>query len=156
MARRRSKRGGGKSLNVQITGGLERFEKIPGWLERGPREALRRTGRKIGDDIAQKAPGGPSGSVGRAVDSRVLTNTTLQITVDHPGAKALEGGAYIVARRGRGSAIRFNAGGQRFIRAPFGARIPAFEYGKKGLRRRRTRMQEAHDEVFRDLERSVG
>lgn len=155
MARRKSK-GGGKNMSVQITGGLERFEKIPGWLERGPREALRRSGDKIADDIAEKAPGGEGGSVGRAVHSRVLTNTTLEISIDHPGARALARGAYIRSQRGAGTAIRFNAGGPRFIRAPYGSRLPKTDYDKKGLRRRRTRMQEAHDEVFGDLEKSVG
>lgn len=139
-----------KALKVKVEG-LSTAHKIPGWLERGQRETLERAGDAIAEDLRKAAPGGNSGGVARSVHTNTLSSTRLEVNVTHPGAKALARGAFIKSKRGPGTAIRFANG--RFVRFPHGVRLPTTNWDKKGLRKRATRIREAYQEVFDDLER---
>jgi hypothetical protein len=144
----------GTTFRVRIEG-LAELAKIPGGLERGQRILLERGTGRIRDEIRRKAPGGPTGRAGRAVQSRVISPSKAVVaSIGFDGAKALERGAFIRSKRGPGTAIRFEVGGQRvFVRHPRGVRIPAFRYFEKGLRPRARFMREAFHDGFHDLRR---
>lgn len=147
MARRRS---GSDRLRVSVEG-LEQASRIPGWLEEGQRVTLEEGGKRIGKDLADAAPGGDQGSVGRSIRVRTITSTRLVIEVNHRAAKALTGSSRRAS--GPGKALRFEAGGEtRFVRYPRRTIIPRNDWPKKGLRRRKSRIQQAYDDAFRDLE----
>lgn len=124
--------------------GLERATRIPGWLEEGQREFMGKAVRRLRDEVAEKAPGGPQGRIGRSIDGRVISPTTGAIGSSHPGAKALDRGAYIVAKRGR--ALRFNIGGETVYRRF--VRLPARRFFARGLRYRNRVVAEEFERVF--------
>lgn len=151
-----ARRGGSGVMRVTLEGNLERANRIPGWIDHAQRRQLERAGDLIEDDVEGKAPGGPGGSIARSVRTRTLSDTRLELVATHPGAKALERGAFIRSNRGRGTAIRFEEAGRTvFVRSPRGVRLPALGWFKKGLRQRRRRIREAFDEAFDDLERTA-
>ena len=138
--------------------GLSELAKIPGFLEEGQQRFLERAGEGISDAIAEKAPGGKTGSIGRSTRSLVLSPTKVVVVVDHPGARALEEGATI---KPKGKAIRLRDG--RFIHrssrrrsgsagAPPGAVfIPPKRYAKSALRRRNKIIREVFTEAYDQL-----
>lgn len=151
---------GGNRMKVKIEG-LSELAKIPGWLEHGQRQFLDTAAQRVAAKIASGAPGGASGSVGRATKGHAISSTKAEITVNHPGARVLEEGGTIKPKK---KALRFVVGGQVvFVRrssrrrqgsagAPPGAVfIPARRFAKKGLRSRGRIVREAYQEAFDNL-----
>lgn len=138
--------------------GLSELAKIPGFLEQGQRRFLERAGERISDAIAEKAPGGKSGSIGRSAHSITLSPTKVAVIVDHPGAKALEEGATI---KPKGKALRLRDG--RFVHRssrrrsgsagtpPGAVFIPPRRYAKSALRRRNKIVREVFSEALDQL-----
>lgn len=141
-----AKSGGNRSLRVTVEG-IEHAEKIPGWLEEGQRKMLEKATDRLAESV-QKA-------VGRHARHEVTHRVISSVQAEIRGGKlvrAAQLGAYIKSRRGPGTAIRFNAGGERFVRSPRGTRLPARKAVDKGLRPRRRIIQETFNEVFDNLE----
>ncbi len=132
-------------LRVRLEG-MSELVKIPGGLEDAQRDFVRRSGERLRDSIAERAPGGPAGSVGRSFKTFTAGFTRAIIYSDHPGAKALEKGAYIKPRR-KGGALRFRDG--TFTRRP--VRIPAKKYAERGLRSRSKIVKEEFRKTFGDV-----
>lgn len=154
MARRRSS-GGTKSFGIRVED-LRELRAIPGLLDKAERQLLGRGADRLGDSIAEKAPGGSGGSIGRAVRTRTITSTTAEIVVDHPGAQAQEKGAYIVpgGQTRRGSAgLASRSGSLRFRNGTFSkhARIPPTRFATRGLRPRRKIILEEYARAFGNL-----
>lgn len=138
--------------NVRVEG-LSRLAAMPGFLERAQRDLLDRSSKAIGDEVRKRAPGGPDSAIGRDVEARALSSTIAVIrSKGHPGAKALERGAFIRSRRGAGTAIRFNTpSGPIFVRSPRGVRIKARGFYRRGLRTRSKHVREAFGQTFGNL-----
>lgn len=144
MARSRSE------FNVRVEG-LAELAQIPGWLEQAQRRFLAKAGDRLADEIRKRAPGGAAGGIGRGTRSRTLSATSAEITVRHPGAKALEQGAYIEPKRG--GALRFVVNGEVvFTRRP--VRIAPKRYAARGLRNRSKVVRAAYGDAFNDLGRN--
>lgn len=142
-------RSGTNRLKVSVEGNMDRARRIPDWLESGQRRSLERAGELLREDVQAAAPGGEGGSIGESVRAIALSSSRLELVSSHPGAKALEQGAFIRSSRGLGTAIRFNAGGRDvFVRYPRGTRLPKLQWFRKGLRRRRKRIEQAFNEAF--------
>lgn len=120
------------SFAIQING-LDGLERTAGDVGVRQRRFLDRTVTELASNIADKAPGGPTRSVGRSIYHKVLTDTVAAVGSNHPGAKALDRGAYIAPRPGR-KAIKFEVDGQDVF-ATF-VRLPARRYFARGLRTR--------------------
>lgn len=145
MARRKSA-GDGGTVRTSIEG-LEELSRLPGWIDRGQRRFVERSGERIAEAIAERAPGGKGGSVGRATRSRTLSSTKAEIVVDHPGAKALERGAFIKPKRH--TKLRFTVGGRTVF--PRFVRLKGRGYAAKGLRARRKIVNSEYAKAFDDL-----
>jgi hypothetical protein len=100
-------------------------------------------------EVAKRAPGGPGGKIGRSFHS-----IGPSVVSAHPGAKALEYGAFVQAKRrqtrtGRPAAIRFQGSSgpvyRRFVR------IPAKHYVRKALGKRRAVIDAAVRKVYADV-----
>ena len=135
------------TMKVRVEG-MQRLERIPAGLERARRRMMDLTVERLVDSVRAKAPGSPGGTVGRDVVGVVVSETRGEINVGEIG-KAHQGGAYIRSKRGPGTAIKTSQG--RFIRFPRGARLPATKFITKGLRRRRSIMQQAFDEAYGEI-----
>ena len=141
MARRQSR------FRVSVEG-LSELAALPDWLDSGQREFLRKAADRLAESIAEAAPGGTSGRIGRATRGRVLSPTRAEVVVEHPGARALEYGAYIAPKRGK--TLRFKIGGETvYVRG--GVRIKARAYAKRGLRARGRIVRGAFKEAFDEL-----
>ncbi len=124
-------------LQLKIEG-LERASRIPGWLEDGQRDFFHAALRELSQSVASKAPGGPTGRIGRTIYGRTLSSTVGLIGTEHPGARALDRGAYITAKKGK--VLRFEVDGEevftRFVR------IEPRRFFARGLRYRNRIVQE--------------
>lgn len=147
-----------RPMRVSVDG-LSELAKIPGWLEDGQREFLGKAADRLADEIAKRAPGGASGSVGRSFRGRTVSDTKAEIVSTHPGAKALERGGRITPKgmgrlsdreiRMKRRSLRFQVGG-RTVFVP-SVRIGARKYVAKGLRPRSRIVREAYMEAFDTL-----
>lgn len=110
--------------------------------------------RGMAAEVARRAPGGAGGRVGRsffARDNMVISS--------HPGARALDVGAYITPKglRKLGAAelrrqprrLRFQVDGRTVFATS--VRIPAKHYVRQALRRRRSIINRAFETVYGDL-----
>lgn len=131
--------------------GMSEAVKIPEWLERGQREFVDKSGSRLAESIRLRAPGGPTGAIGRSIVSKTLNSRRVIIFSLHPGAKAQETGAYVKPRR-RGGALRFQANG-RVVYVRGGVRIPATRFATKGLRPRSKIVKQTFAETMSRLER---
>lgn len=145
-----AKRKGGQSFSIAVEG-LDQLRALPGFIDRGQRELLDKGASGIRDAIRAVAPGGPSGTAGRAVQSRTLSSTRALVGSFHfAGARALERGAFIRPKKGK--ALRFQIQGKTvFTRR--GVRIEARGYHKKGLRARGRIIRAAYHDAFGDVTR---
>lgn len=152
-----------RGLKVKVEG-LSELAEIPGWLDDGQRRFLRKAADGIAEKIAEVAPGGKGGSVGRAVKGRTLSATKAEIVVEHPGARVLEEGGVI---KPKGKALKFQIGGRTvFVHrssrrrkgsagAPPGSVfVPGRRFGKKGLRSRHKIVRTAYQDAMGDLRKS--
>ena len=122
--------------------GLAMLEQtIPNWLEEGQQAFVHEIGGKLADAVHDASPKGSIPFKGEALDSN-----TVRIYSVHPGAKALDQGAYIKAK---GKRLKFEIGGRLiFMRA---VRLPARKYTKKGLRKRNSIVQTEFERAFGHL-----
>lgn len=134
-------------LKVKVEG-LSELAEIPGWLDHGQKRFLEQAADGIAEKIAEVAPGGKSGSIGRATRARTLSPAKAEIVVEHPGARVLERGGFIQPRRG--GALKFEAGG-RTIFSRRGVRIAPRGFAKKGLRSRHKIVRAAYADAMGDL-----
>lgn len=132
------------SFNIQIDG-IDKLVALDAGIHTRQRLFLDRTVNQLARNIAAKAPGGPTRSVGRSIYGRLLTDTVGAVGSKHPGAKALDRGAYIAPKGGK-KAVRFYVDGQPQF-AKF-VRLPARRYFASGLR---TRNQVARTEFERAM-----
>lgn len=133
------------SFGIQVEG-IENLVALEDDLGLRQRQFLDRTVTQLAANIAAKAPGGPGRSVGRSIYHKVLTDTVGAVGSNHPGAKALDRGAYIAPRRGH-KAVKFQVDGQDVF-AKY-VRLPARRYFSRGLR---TRNQVAAREFARTMD----
>jgi hypothetical protein len=124
MARR-----GNDTVGVEIKG-LERLAREPVMDAGKERLFLDRGVKQLAKNVAAVAPGGPDGSVGRSIYGYAFSDTRGVVGSQHPGARALDRGAFITGHNGR--VLRFEIGGETvFARY---ARIRARHYFNKGLK----------------------
>jgi len=136
-----------QALRVDIEG-LERLQALPGFLEEGQQRFLELAATRIAGVLAEAAPGGKTGRIGRATKGRALSATLAEVSIEHPGARALDLGAYIRPKRGK--ALRFQAaGGMVFSRGA--VRLAPRHFTKKGLRKRGAIVRRAYLEAFDQL-----
>lgn len=129
-----------------VVEGLDKLEHLDGDLRSRQTVFLDRTVKHLARNIAEKAPGGPSRSVGRSIYGRVLTDTVGAVGSDHPGAKALDRGAYIAPKHGQKAVRWFKDGQPQFAKY---VKLPARRYFARGLR---TRNQVAAAEFNRTMD----
>lgn len=134
------------TLKVKVTG-LSRAGQIPGWIEDGQRRTLELAVERLVESIRLKAPGP---KIAAEAVGRTLSSKRGEIVIGTIG-RAFEKGAYRRSNRGPGTAVRFNAGGDRFVRYPRGTRLTATKWVTKGLRPRRRIFQEAFDDAMGHL-----
>lgn len=125
--------------------GLDRLEKLPAELSQAGRAFLIDAIEDLKDEVASVAPGGAAGSVGRSFFADIIIPAAVaRIASDHPGAKALDKGAYI--RRTGWRPVRFYVGGQAvFARW---VRLKPLRYMQKGLRHRNAIVGDAFERHF--------
>ncbi len=118
----------GKSvMDIKIEGVKKLSEDIPHNLKTGQREFVRKFADAMAQEITKASPKGHilwTGEV-KGKDSAVMSSK-------HPGAKALDKGAYIAAKKGK--SLRFSSGGREAF--PKFVRLPARHYTRKALRSR--------------------
>jgi hypothetical protein len=131
---------------------------VPPELRKLSSEITRRSGRLydaaakgMAAEVARRAPGGAGGRVGRSFFSRGG-----DVIPAHPGARALDRGAYITPKGLRGLSgrdlrlqrrrLRFKVDGKTVF-AP-SVRIPARHYIRQALRKRRSIIDRAFEQVF--------
>ncbi len=112
----------------------EKLDRLPGEIERARHRFVEDLGGELRDAVADKAPGGRNGVIGRSMFADVVGGGVIRIASRHRGAKALDKGAYIRPRRAGGKAIRFRVDGEIVFRR--WARIKARRFVSKGLRQR--------------------
>lgn len=152
MARRR------EALGVHVHG-LAELGKIPGWLSGAERHFLAKGVSGVAAEIAKRAPGGPSGSIGRRVEWRTVSPTRAIIRVRHPAARALEKGAFITPKglrrlrinelRKQRRRLKFVVDGKTVF-APF-VRIKGTGYARRGLAQRGRVIRSAYQDAFGNL-----
>jgi hypothetical protein len=136
-----------KSYSVSVEG-LSKLTRIPGGLDKAQREFLGEAVDELAEEVGKAAPGGRGGRVGRTWRGRTISSTRGVVESSHPGAKALDRGAYITPKKGK--VLRFTVGGQeRFARF---VRLPATNYTKRGLRKRGTIIRKAYEKKFNELD----
>jgi hypothetical protein len=123
------------SLNIK---GLSAFEDDAEWLETGQHRFLQKITDRIADAVKEASPKGRIPFRGH-----VTSSTLAKIESNHPGAKALDKGAYI---RGHGKKLRFHVEGRTiFTKA---VRIKGTKYVAKGLRKRNKIVTEEYERIF--------
>ena len=135
------------SLRVE---GLDELHEIPRLLDRAQHRLLERSSRELGRDVAEEAPGGAGGAIGRATRVRGFTDTRAAVSVDHPGARALEHGAVIRPRNAE--VMRFDVGGQTVFARQ--TQIRPQRFFERALRTRERVASRAYSEAFDDLRRN--
>lgn len=147
---------GGFSVGVE---GLERAARIPGLLEIAQRQFVHAACESLAEAIGKSAPGGRTGRVGRTWRGYAITDTAGLLESEHPGAKALDQGAYIVPKGLRNKSfsqirrmrryIRFRVEGREiFVPA---VRLKPTHYVRRGLRPRRQIVLEQFNRFFGHL-----
>jgi hypothetical protein len=147
-----SRRSSGIQFKIDIEG-LDQLDRLPGQLQRGQRVFMDRLVDRLADDVSRKAPGGAGGSVGRSMRGQAVSDTHGFIESNHPGAKALDRGAYIVGKNSPKKLLRFQVNGEvvfaRFVR------LKPRHYVARGLRTRKATAASVFSDTLGDLTRFV-
>jgi hypothetical protein len=138
----------GFDFSLQVEG-LGRLEGLPGEIENAQQEFLDLTSQSLAASVAAAAPGGSGGSIGRSIYGRATSSSTAVIGSAHPGARALDRGAFIVPRHGK--ALRFQVNGQTVF-AKWVRREP-LHFFARGLRNRNQIVRAAFEQEFGHLDR---
>lgn len=125
--------------------GLEEAAKIPGWLDHAQRAFVQDAGERVAEAIGDAAPR-RSGRLAASWEGRAISSTAARVASELDYAKAQARGSFASPKSGR--ALRFADGG--FARF---ARIPATNYDRKGLRKRRRIVLDAFSRAFDNLRR---
>jgi hypothetical protein len=140
----RTLHGGGQDIVTVEIDGLERLLKEPVMSEPARRSFVDRGMKILAKNVAAAAPGGPDGSLGRSIYGYALSADRGIVGSTHPGAKALDRGAFITPRSGK--AIRFEIDGQpvfaRYVR------LKARRYFRKGLENAGQVLQQEFNRMF--------
>jgi hypothetical protein len=123
--------------------GLSKLEQIPGWLDDGQRQFVERISHRLADQMQLESPKSHI-----PFTARVLDSNSAKIESTHPGAKALDKGAYI---SGKGHKLKFQVDG-RLVFAKF-VRLAARNYTKKALRQRNKITADEYQKAFGELGR---
>lgn len=126
------------NYQVKLEGLSEMEEKIPNWIDHGERKLVDNIAHRLADSVHDASPKGGIPFRGRAVNS-----SSAEISSNHPGAKALDKGAYI---RGKGKKLKFEVDGRTIFATA--VRLAARNYTKKGLRKRNSIAKEEFSKIF--------
>jgi hypothetical protein len=142
-----ARRGPNAKFSIVVEG-LDRLHGLDNTVHTRQRQFLDATAKRVAANIALKAPGGPGGSVGASFHATLLTDTVASVASHHPGAKALDRGAYIAPKHGQKVVRWFSGGEPQFARF---VRLPARRYVRAGLRNRNQLAAQEFDQIMRGL-----
>lgn len=128
------------NVSVKIEG-LSQLAELPGFLEEGQVKFVDRIGKRIAHAIEEASP-----KAGIPFEAEAVNSTAIRVVSRHPGAKALDKGAFI---KGKGKKLRFMVGGKQVFTKH--VRLKARKYTNKGLRKRNAIVREEFDKEFNHL-----
>lgn len=138
-------------VNVEVS---PRLRKLGSEITRRSDRLYETAAKGMAQEVARRAPGGAAGRIGRSFFAR-----DDMVISAHPGARALDVGAYITPKglnklsatdlRRQRRRLRFEVDG-RTVFVP-SVRLPGRHYVRQALRKRRSIVDRAFDEVYGDL-----
>lgn len=141
------------SASVEIPPALEHLDERVARAEQLLLEYAAEDGAR---ELAKQAPGGPGGAIGRTAHPKIVSSSESQSVVTHPGAGALDKGAFITPRGLKGKSmaelrrqkkrLKFTVDG-KVVFAPF-VRLKPRRFVRKAERARGRIIRDAAQRAF--------